>query len=228
MKRFARILAVAATSVISAGVALHAQTDYSTSKATSYLTIGPSFSGGASMIFSPPEGSKVVPLFAWRGAADATYPLSPSIGAALGLGFEARSFRLRSPEDADSYTNTHYSYFMINPGFRFAAFYVGVNFGFPMSGSFASKAGTVESSRDMTTAEFDSTNVLIEPKVGAVVEIMNDKTGWLGLTIMGTVSVSELAKRGDVSSIDNAGDFHAVSGQIGLTYQFAIPGTKHH
>lgn len=226
MNRFVNSLALAAL-VVCSGLASRAlaQTDYSSSKSTSYLTIGPSFSGGASMIISPPEGSKVVPLFAWRAAADATYPLSPSIGAALGLGLEGRGNRLRSPSSTEFYTNTNLTYFSINPGFRFSAFYVGLNLGFPMSGSTLTKTPVSETSVDMTDAEFDKLEVLIEPKIGAVVEILNNENGWLGMTIMGSITAGEISDRGDVTS-DNAGDFHMVNGQLGLTYQFAIPGTK--
>lgn len=222
MSRFVNTFALVALSFCG-GLASEAlaQSDYSSAKSTSYLTIGPSFSGGASMIIDPPEGSKVVPLFAWRGAADLTYPLSPSIGAAFGLGLEGRGNRLRHPDNTESYTNTNITYFSLNPGFRFSAFYIGLNIGLPMSGSYSTK----ETSTDMPAADFDKLNVLIEPKLGAVVEIHNSESGWLGMTIMGSISASEYLDRGEVTA-DAAGDFHMVSGQIGLTYQFAIPGTK--
>jgi hypothetical protein len=103
-----------------------------------------------------------------------------------------------------------------------------MNIGLPMSGSYHTQTGTVTSDRAMTDTEFDEVSVLAEPKLGAVVEIMNNESGWLALTIMGTVSIGEVYDRGEIpaAAADAAGDFHVTSAQLGLTYQFAIPGTK--
>ena len=54
--------------------------------------------------------------------------------------------------------------------------------------------------------------------------MLEDKTGWLGLTIMAGYSLNEMGDRGD-NLTDDDGSFNMVAGYLGVTYQFAIPGT---
>lgn len=229
MNRFSRpiiLAAVAAFLGVLVAPALRAQTDYSSRKATSFLTVGLGLAGGASMILDPPEGSKVGPIFAYRITAETGYPLSPSISALLGLGLDNRGTRLRSFANTDVYTDTRVGYFAVTPGFSFSSFYIGMNFGFPMSGGYTSKSGpgAAEQSRDMTDAEFEKVETLLEPRIGAVIPIINNKTGWLSLSVIGGISLNELIDRGEVTA-DAAGDLKMVCGQIGVSYQFSIPGT---
>ncbi|MBS1911651.1 MAG: hypothetical protein JST22_06675 [Bacteroidetes bacterium] len=206
--------------------ALRAQSEFSSDKATSFLTVGPGIAGGASLTTSPPDGYKVVPIMSYRIAADAYYPLTPSISAALGLGFDSRGTRMRNFNNTEVYTTTRVGYFTVCPGFSFSGFFIGVNFGFPMGGTITTKggAGASEEARSMTDAEFAKVNTLVEPRLGAVIPLMNNRNGWLALTIMGGYSLSEITDRGTVIA-DSDGDFHMVCGQLGVTYQFSIPGT---
>lgn len=206
---------------------LLAQTDYSNRSATASLTLGLAVPLGASMIIDPPEGSKVSPIFAFGVDAAATFPLTPVISSCLNLGYASRGAKLRAESNSDVYDVTRVGYFGIAPGFQFSAFYIGVNFLMPMGGTITTKAGaaTSETSRDLTSAEEDKLETLIEPRIGAVIPLLEDETGWLGLTILGGYTVNEMSDRGD-NLPDNAGAFNMVSGQIGVTYQFAIPGTS--
>jgi hypothetical protein len=206
-----------------------AQTDYSNRLATSSLTVGPTTIFGASMIIDPAKGSKVSPIFSYKLSADATFPLTPVISAGLGLGYESRGTKIRAESNADIFTTTRLSYFTIYPNFGFSSFRIGLNMGLPLGGSFTSKfgAGTTEVVSDLTSSQQDSVEFLLEPRIGATVVLMEDKTGWLGLVISAGFSLNEMVNRGDVSALgEDAGDFHMVSGHIGVTYQFTIPGTK--
>lgn len=213
------VAALVASCLIGAA-SLEAQTDYSNRRATSFLTAGLGFAGGASMTLSPPEGNKVGPIFAWRLTGQAAYPLSPSISAMMELGLDNRGSRERPFNNTDLYTDTHIGYFSINPGFMFSSFYVGMNFGFPVSGSYTNNGGTV----DMSDASFDKLQTIIEPRVGAIIPLMNNKSGWMGLSILGGITLNEIIDRGTVSSSDDS-DYHLVSAHLGLFYQFSIPGT---
>ncbi len=199
-----------------------AQTDYSNRLATSSLTVGASTLFGASMIIDPPQGSKVSPIFSYKISADATFPLTPVITAGLGLGYESRGMKIRNESNSDIYNITRVGYFSIFPGFGFSAFRIGLNMGIPMGGTNSVKLGTggTETVTEMATAQTDSLEFLLEPRIGATVVLLEDKTGWLGLVISAGYSLNELRSTGGI------GDFHMVSGLIGVTYQFTIPGTK--
>jgi len=205
---------------------VQAQTDYSSRTATASLTAGLHTAFGASMIVDPPEGQKVSAVFAYHIDAASTYPLTPVISACLNFGFENRGFKLRNESNSDIYGVERISYFSIAPGFRFSAFYIGMNFGLPMGGTLAVKTGqgTTETSRDLTSAEEDKLETLLEPRLGAVIPLMEDPTGWLGLTVTGGYTLNEVEDRGD-DIPESAGAFNMVAAYLGLTYQFAIPGT---
>jgi hypothetical protein len=197
----------------------HAQTDYRT-KATGMLSVGLGFAGGASIPLEPPEGLKFKPGFAWRLTADAAYPINPTVGAMMSIGLDSRAFKFHPHASSDeaSTTTTHISYFSIYPAFKFSAFTLGVNFGFPMGASNAFGAGN---SIDFTDAEFDKVTTLIEPRLGVVIPVVDEDIGWLGITLGGGITVSDII---EVPSTMEA-NYQMVSGHLGLTWQFGIKGT---
>jgi hypothetical protein len=205
--------------VLSIAGTAHAQTDYSGRLATATLTVGPSFEGGASMVLDSPEGWKIKPIFAYRFGVVATYPLTPVIGATFGLGYENRGSRYHFYANADAFRDVHISYFTITPGFKFSAFALQLNLGLPLGGYVTTPSQTT----DFTTAENDKINFMVEPRLGAVIPLMENQSGWLALTIMGGLTVSELSDRGPVSS--SMGDDHNWAAYLGVNYQFSIPGT---
>ncbi len=196
-------------------VPARAQTDYGNRQATTSLTAGIEFDGGASMITDPPDNLKVKPIFAWRLVGEGTYPLTPTIGANLQFGIDSRGTRLHAENNADSWQDTHLTYFCLTPAFRFSAFYVGFNFGFPMSVSTAYPNGT------STEGKTTDLNTLMEVRAGAVITLVDEKIGWLGLTIVGGYSLNEFK-----DTPDSHTDFTLVALHGGLTWQFAIPGTS--
>jgi len=225
-----RTLFVVAALAVAGGVPLlRAQGDLPYDKATSYLTIGPSFAGGASVSLEPPQGNKVAPSFGFRFGADMAYPLTSSIGGTFLLGYESRAVRLRSLEDPDVYSSSRVGYMAIMPGFQFGAFWIGMNFGLPLGGSVTRKAGqnADEISRDMTDTEYDKVDVTLEPRIGTVIRVHDDQNGWVGITLNGGLTLNEFFDMGDVPSAarDIVGNYQTASMHLGLTYQFAIPGT---
>ena len=231
MKFFSHTVVLAAAALIGLGgvPGLQAQTDYSSRGATQFLTVGPAFAGGASLHFAAREGTKLGPLFAYRITAEAGYPLGGAIRAQLGFGWDSRGIKERSPDNTEVYTKSRVNYFAITPGFGLSAFYLGMNIGFPMGGSVTTKGGPddEEDTQDMSDAAFDKVEVLLEPRIGATVNLFEERSSWLALTIMGGISLNELMDRGDLpnSGADGIGDYHLATMQLGLTYQFSIPGT---
>jgi hypothetical protein len=208
---------------------LRAQSDYSDRQATSMLTVGVSFSGGASMMLDPAEFWKVQPVFAFRTGVDVTYPLTPVIGATLELGIDNRGSSFYWHEDQTLFDDRHVTYFSVTPGFLFSAFYMGVNIGFPMSGG---KVWQNTSLAEERTQELDADvyqlSVMIEPRIGAVVPLLDTDLGWLGLTIGAGYNISDMSDIEDFLPGHQPGvtqSQQSVSMHVGTTWQFAIPGT---
>jgi hypothetical protein len=209
----AALLAAAVTNV-------SAQSDYSKRKASRSLTVGLGFAGGASLdTHEPPEGTNVSPIFAWRGTVDATYPLTPVISTTLSFGLDSRGTKYYADADDEVYNVGRFTYFTLTPAFRFSAFYLGLNLGFPMSGTSTVKQGSnaSEQTADVSDATMEFYQTMIEPRIGAIIPLMDEESGWLGLTIIGGYQVNEIIEKAEN---------HYASLHLGLTWQFAIPGTK--
>lgn len=209
------LVAVGLIPLLSAPLA--AQTDYR-GKSTNMLTVGLGFSGGASLISAPPEGAKVKPIFAWRLTADGSYPLNPTVGAQMSLGIDSRGTRLHQFEHPDQYVDTRVSYFVLTPGFKFSAFTLSFNIGLPMSGTFSTSAG----SEDIPSEAWDKVEVLLEPRLGALIPLVEEPIGWLGLTLDAGYALNEMF---ETEGVTNGQDGHLITGHMGLTWQFGIQGT---
>lgn len=187
-----------------------AQTNYGDHKATRALTIGAGVAPGMSFAIYPNETPEL--LFAYRGDLDITYPLSSKISAALALGYDSRGFN-----------SNRINYFSVMPGFTFSAFFIGVNFGLPLSASYSDGDNTI----DWSDAAFDKLALIIEPRLGAVVPVMDEESGWLGLTVSAGATVNEILEHENLSIPGHEDpNYHMLSLHLGLTYQFAIPGTQ--
>ena len=82
-------------------------------------------------------------------------------------------------------------------------------------------------SESLTSDQEDKLLTLLEPRIGAEFPLMEDKSGVLMFSIMAGYTVNEYTDRGD-NVPDNAGTFNMVAGYLGVSYQFAIPGTQRH
>lgn len=198
-----------------------AQTDYRT-KSTGMLTVGVGFAGGASLAIEPPDGFKSKPLFAWRLTADATYPINPTVAAMLSLGIDSRGFRMHDFDDPENLLDTKISYFTLYPQFRFSAFSIGLNIGFPLGATQTFPNGTFEDFSETKPSPFNGAlNTLIEPRLGVVIPLVDEDVGWLGLTLGGGIALDQAFE----PNIKSDANFQMVSGHLGVTWQFGIKGT---
>ena len=209
------VIIIVGATVVAEGISAQ---DFGDRKARAGLTIGPGFSGGASMIIESAEGWKVKPVFAWRGEASATYPLTTVINAGLSLGVDSRGTRSHHFKIEDLYTDTRVTYFSLVPDFTFSGFSVGFNFGFPLSGWTTYVNG---STSDIDGKELPT---LLEAQIGGVIPIVDDDLGWLSLTILGGFTFSELVDYPE--PVDTFGDWRHVALQLGLRFEFLIPDTE--
>jgi hypothetical protein len=202
-----------------------AQSDYSARPATTMLTIGPMFAGGASITMDAVEGFKVKPIFAFQVGVDATYPLTTTISATLGLGYESRGTEIHPYNSSEQYADYRYTYFHFTPAFILSAFYVGVNFGVPLGASVTTPGG----SQSFSAADEEKINFLVEPRAGVVIPVTDQSWGWVGVSLIGGYPLSELSDRGDKPAgldSDVWGNFHHPALYLGTTVQFSIPNTN--
>jgi hypothetical protein len=203
---------------------------YADREATSSLTAGLGFAGGASISLDAPELWKVSPVFAWRANVDISYPLTPVIGASLSLGIDQRGTKVYWYEDKTMWDERIVDYFHITPGFTFSSFYLGVSIGIPTAG--VRRWQDFSDGPEMQTELDKDVNKLatmIEPRIGAVVPLMDEEIGWLGLTVSAGYNVSDLSESSTffpgAFAKQNIGS-QTASMHLGLTWQFVIPGTS--
>lgn len=202
-----------------AATTLQAQTNYSGQKASGNLSVGVGFAGGASIAVDAPEGAKTLPMFAYRVSADGTYPLTPQISACLSLGLDSRGSVYGLAGNTDNQTQTRLNYFSIFPAVRFSAFVLGLNIGLPMGGTETTKIPGIPDHSATIDASSSDLSTMIAPTIGAVVNLMDEQVGWLGFTILADYPVNNI--NGGSSSFNT----NLPSLRLGLTWQFAIPGT---
>jgi hypothetical protein len=203
--------------------ALHAQTDYSARKASSRLSIGAGVALGVALPVgvSFADSSDAAPGLAYRFGVDIHYPLTRSFAAFLSVGLDSRGLGRRPPGKNDNLIYRG-SYFFIEPGVSFSAFRLSVNIGLPTGLSEPQEGATgVAETRSYPG---DHLHTLIEPRVGGLLILMDTKDSWLGLTIgagfaLNKFYADQFATEDNISSAKN------FSAHLGLTYQFAIPGT---
>jgi len=195
------------------------------------LSVGAEFAGGLSMSFDPPPDWKVSPsVFSYHAGVDATYPLTPIVGASLGLGLDSRGTKYAWFDDKNMWEIRRVNYFTITPAVQLSAFYVGLNIGFPVGGSrtWQNYSGERERSQELDSKD-DSLLTMIEPRIGAVIPLLEEEIGWLGLSVTAGYNLSEMSEKGDflpAPSVTEQSATQAVSLHLGLTWQFGIPGTE--
>ena len=192
------------------------------------LTIGPGFSAGGSIIAKTPELNKVKPIIAWRGEVSTTYPLSDIITAGLVLGVDSRGTRVHFHSNSDLYNNWRVNYFSFYPSFTFSGVNIGMNIGLPLSGTVTDPEGTSVDIEEGGVPGFGTSGalelpLLLEPRLGGVISLLDDETGWLSLTIFGGYGISELVDFPEPT--DTFGDWRHFSLELGVRYEFLIPDT---
>ncbi len=208
---------------------MQAQSDYSDRGARAMLSVGPFYTAGASMTFDAPQNYKVAPVFAWRTGIDVSYPLTPVIGATLGLGLDVRGNKMYWYSDETVWEQRRITYFTVSPAFTFSAFYLGFTFGFPTAGGkiWQNTTDAPERTLELNITE-NNLNVMLEPRIGVVIPLVDAKIGWLGLSVLASYNLSTITddKNFFAGQSGNAEvNSNAVSLQGGITWQFGIPGT---
>lgn len=195
------------------------------------LSIGAEFAGGLSLSFDPPPNWKVSPgVFSYHAGVNAVYPLTPIIGASLGFGLDSRGTKYTWFDYKDMWEIRRVNYFTITPAIQFSSFYIGLNLGFPVGGArqWQNYSGERERSLELDSKN-DSLLTMIEPRIGAVIPLLEEDIGWLGLTITAGYNLSDLSEKTDFLPAESPTQqmgTQVVSLHLGLTWQFGIPGTE--
>lgn len=204
--------------------------EYGDRLSTKMLSVGLGVAGGVTMSLDPPTNWKVKPVLGWNAGLHASYPLTPIVKAGLNLGIENRGTKYHWHDDSRLWEIRQVNYFTISPGFMFDALYLGMNIGLPMGGkrSWQTSAEDRERTAEID-ADADSLVVMLEPRLGAVVPLMDEEVGWLGLTVMAGYNLSNLSDNNDFLPAEYRAQERSTatpSFMLGVTWQFGIPGTE--
>lgn len=204
--------------------------EYGDRLSTKMLSVGLGVAGGVTMSLDPPQNWKVKPVLAWNAGLHASYPLTPIVKAGLNVGLENRGTKYHWYNDSRLWEIRHVNYLTITPGFMFDALYLGMNIGLPMGGSRVWQPSPEDRERTLELeTDADSLLVMLEPRLGAVVPLMDEEVGWLGLTVMVGYNLSNLSDHKDFLPVEYRGQKRSTetpSFMLGVTWQFGIPGTE--
>ncbi|HVK38980.1 MAG TPA: hypothetical protein VNA88_10640 [Candidatus Kapabacteria bacterium] len=201
----------------------------SSTGATKMLSIGAGFAGGASLLMDPADNWKVTPVFAWRGTVDASYPINDVVGAWLSLGLDRRGGDFYWYNDKDLRERRMVNYFTLTPGINVKGLVLGVNLGFPMGGSRTYQNGSDAGERTLELdADADGLSMLIEPRIWGAIPLLDEKIGWLGITIGAGYALSDMTDDpGFLPGETDGRTFSSgtASAHLGFVWMFGIPGT---
>lgn len=211
-----------------AGTAGRAQSPEIT--ATQMFSLGPGYSGGATVSVDPSLYWLVFPVYSYRFGLDATYPITPVVDATLGMGVERRAAGFRWFQETSVWEKRAVNYLTFSPGINISALHLGFDIGVPTGGTRTWRNGPdARANESDLDPDADSLNVLLEPCIGAVIPVYDNRIGWLGVTIMAGYALNNMSEHFMFSPgqevdrvIRNTGTF---SLRIGLTGQIGIPGT---
>jgi hypothetical protein len=66
---------------------------------------------------------------------------------------------------------------------------------------------------------------MIEPRIGVIIPVVDNQTGWLGVTAIVGYSLNRVTKPVDIGGQTFEDPHQLFSVHLGLTWQFGIPGT---
>lgn len=225
-----RALLVLLPIVAVSSVTLTAQTDYSARKASSRFTVGVGGSLGIAVGTGAIDSTlEAAPGVAYRFGVNMQYPVSRVINALLAAGLEGRGVGVKVNGQLDTRTYSA-RYFYIEPAVSWSSFKIGLNIGLPMGGTEPVNTPYDTASTDMKRDMADNAlGMVIEPRLGASLILMDEKSWWLGLTIdvgLPVTTFYDESYRNDQPSLlkEDIPSTRLLNGHLGLTYQFAIPG----
>jgi hypothetical protein len=219
------VVLAAALLVSGSAMTIHAQTDYSSRKASSRLGVGAGASIGVALPISGelPDSVEAAPGFAFRGGLNLTYPVTSSFGVLFNFGLDTRGVGKKFKSESDNRV-WRLNYLFLEPGISISAFRLSVNIGLPSGGSEPLGAvGAATSSRDI---ESDELEMMIEPRIGGTLILVDTKEWWLGLNVDAGMTINRVFKD-EIADVMKT-DVHAMkmlSAHLGLTWQFGVPGT---
>jgi hypothetical protein len=207
---------------------LHAQSAPAASASAWALTAGPYFVCGPSLHLGAPADETIGSVFAFRIGVAARFPLAEHLAGTLDMGCDSRGIDRLSAGNEAVHTVTRVGYFTFTPGFAISSFWFGLNLGIPLAASQTVTAGSTHRSVSLSGDEFNAVEYLIEPRIGATVTVFDQPRGRLDLMLGAGMTLNAIAL-GDAAARDDStarGDFRMVTGHIGLSYQFVLPGEK--
>lgn len=159
-----------------------------------YLKIGPFITGkGGVNTIDPTQGIKngfaVVPLPDF--GVSTLIPFNPNgqTGILIDLAYSSYAYQLKIYNNEDVNWVERFSFFNIGPSFYFSGFTVGLNLGFPMGGTIGESK--VSPKKDIKSEDMA---MLLELKLGALLELLNTPAGSFNFIIQGGYSLSGLYK----------------------------------
>ncbi len=226
-----KILSIAIAAILVLAISsARGQTDYSARKATSRLTIGVGASLGIAVGTGTIDSTlEAAPGVAYRFGLNAQYPVNRVIGILLAAGLEGRSVGVKVNEQLDTRVYSA-RYLYIEPAMSWSSFKLGVNIGLPMGGTEPVNtpydSAFSETTRDMADKAL---GMIIEPRLGASLVLIEERGWWLGLTIdvgLPITSFYDESYRASTAGLmeEDIPNTRLLNGHLGLTYQFAIPG----
>jgi hypothetical protein len=222
------------------------QSDYSGSRASSGFSAGIVAEGGLSHSFNGHEGfenavgplvisrsetEETSPIFAFRVGALLAYPFDPTISGTLALGFDQRGVKATRdvtvfiPDTSALPTierTDRLNYFTITPGIKISMFHLGLNIGVPLGGTHITPDSTLEFSSE----DRENLILMIEPRIGAIFPVMDSESGWLGLLLNAGYSLTSYMKEVNSQGQKVDSPFQFATLQAGLTWQFALGGSR--
>ncbi len=221
MKRIPTTLLVVALLFMTAAAAT-AQTDYSQRGATTRF----SFGAGAAVGVAVPIGDladsiEAAPGICMRFGVNLAYPFTKTVGVFLNAGYDTRGVgkKVSGALDAQTY---RMNYFYFEPGVSISAFQVSMNVGLPLGGSMPNPLAA-----DPTTTSLDvdgsAMETLMEPRVGAMLVLMDESNYWMGLRVNAGLQLNSLLKESATLYANDIPNTTPFTAHIGLTFQFALP-----
>lgn len=159
-----------------------------------FIKVGPFITGkGGVNTIDPPQGIKngfaVVPLPDF--GVSVFFPFTPNdqTGAVLDLAYSSYAYQLKIYANEDVNRVERFSYFNIGPSFYFSGFTAGLNIGIPMGGQISESKNSPQ--KDIKSEDMA---MLLELKIGAMLELVNTPVGSLNFIIQGGYALSNLYK----------------------------------
>lgn len=193
-----------------------------------YFAVGPYFTAGAAIFAGEVmETEKTGMQFAYTAGALGAYELSETFGITVGLGYQSRPIYFRDEQNADNWERkAEITYISIQPGVKFGAFMVGVDFNMPGSITITDK-GEVPPPIDasMSGVTDDDLATVIDIRLGALIPLTKSKSSELNFFIQGAFGLTSAIENQKFTKGDNVGDdrtFPVGTLQGGLCYTFNL------